>query len=107
MSLMRRFHGHQKALTVERRVRTLALEEVDPVSPNVNRVQKVRSNSLDVGELNENIEKLTKLLSNMNIARAGRRVGPVKCFSRGETGHITRYCRSEAQRPYSKPRDRV
>ena len=32
MSLMRRFHGHKKALTVERRVRTLALEEVDSVN---------------------------------------------------------------------------
>ena len=33
VSLMRRFHGHEKALSVERRVRTLALEEEDPVVP--------------------------------------------------------------------------
>ena len=38
VSLMRRFRGHEKALSVERRVRTLALEEVDPVAPQVNRV---------------------------------------------------------------------
>ena len=68
VSLMRRFHGHEKALSVERRVRTLALEEGDPVAPQVNRVQKERSGSLDVGELNENIEKLTKLLANINMA---------------------------------------
>ena len=61
-------------------MRTLALEEVDPVAPQVNRVQEERSNSLDVGELNENIEMFTKLLANMHIAGAGRRVGPVKCF---------------------------
>ena len=58
---MRRFHGHEKALSVERRVRTLVLEEGDPVAQQVNRVQEERSGSLDVGELNENIEKLTKL----------------------------------------------
>ena len=42
VSLMRRFHGHEKALSVERRVRTLALEEGDPVAPQVNRVQEER-----------------------------------------------------------------
>ena len=42
-------------------MRTLAPEEVDPVAPQVNRVQDEMSSSLDVGELNENIEKLTKL----------------------------------------------
>ena len=42
MSLMRRFHGHEKALAVERRVRTLSLEEVDPVAPQMNRVQEER-----------------------------------------------------------------
>ena len=88
VSLMRRFHGHEKALSIERRVRTLALEEEDPVVPQVNRVQEERSGSLDVGELNENIEKLTKLLANLNMAGQGRRMGPVKCFSCGETGHI-------------------
>ena len=72
VSLMRRFHGHEKALSVERRVRTLALEEGDPVARQVNRVQEERSGSLDVGELNENIEKLTKLLANINM------VGPVR-----------------------------
>ena len=78
---MRRFHGHEKALSVERRVPTLALEEWDPIAPRVNRVQEERSDSLDVGELNENIEKLTKLLANINMAGPGRRMGPVKCFS--------------------------
>ena len=107
VSLMRRFHGHEKALSVERRVRTLALEEGDPVAPQVNRVQEERSGSLDVGELNENIEKLTKLLANINMAGPGRRMGPVKCFSCGETGHIARYCRSNVQRPYPRPRDGV
>ena len=77
MSLMRRFYCHPKALAVERRVRTLALEEVAPVSPQVNRVQEERSSSLDVGEFNDNIEKLT----NMNMVGAGFRMGPVKCFS--------------------------
>ena len=55
MSPMRRFLGHEKALAVERRVRTLALGEVDHVAPQVNRVQEERSSSLDVGELNDNI----------------------------------------------------
>ena len=71
VSLMRRFHGYEKALSVERRVRTLALEEGDPVSPQVNRVQEERSGSLDVVELNENIEKWTKLIlgpANINMA---------------------------------------
>ena len=54
------------------RVRTLALEEGDPVASQMNRVQEERSVSLDVGELNENIEKLTKLLANMNMAGPGR-----------------------------------
>ena len=35
---MRRFHGHEKVLAIEMRVRTLALEEVDPVAPQVNRI---------------------------------------------------------------------
>ena len=43
VSLMRRFHGHEKALSVERRVRTLTLEEGDPVAPQVNRVHEERS----------------------------------------------------------------
>ena len=40
VSLMRRFPGHEKALSVERRVRTLVLEEGDPVATQVNRVQE-------------------------------------------------------------------
>ena len=32
---------------------------------------------------------------------------PVKCFSCRETGHIARYCRSNVQRPYPRPRDGV
>ena len=62
---------------------------------------------MDVGELNENIEKLTKLLANMSMIRAGRQMGHVKCFSCGETGHIARYCRPKVQRPYPNPRDMV
>ena len=88
VSLMRQFHGHEKALSVERRVRTLALEEGDPVSPQVIRVQEERSGSLDVGELNENIEKLTKLLANINVAGPARRMGPVKCFPVGKLGTL-------------------
>ena len=88
-------------------MRTLALEEGDPVAPQVNRVQKERSGSLDVGELNENIEKLTKLLANINMAGPGRRMCHVKCFSCGETGHIARYCMSNVQRPYLRPRGGV
>ena len=107
VSLMRRFHGHEKALSVERRVRTLVLEEGDPVAPQVNRVQEERSGSLDVGELNENIEKLTKLLANINMAGPGRRMVHVKCFSCGETGHIACFCRSNVQRLYPRPRDGV
>ena len=42
---------------------TLALEEVDHLTPQVNRVQEERSSSLNVGELNENIEKLLSWLS--------------------------------------------
>ena len=91
--LMRRWHGNEKALSVERRVLTLELEEGDSVAPQVNRVQEKRSCSLDVGELNENIEKLTKLLANIKMAVPRRRMGPVKCFFCGETGHIARYCR--------------
>ena len=37
----------------------------------------------------------------------GRRMGPVKCFSGGQTGHIARCCRSNVQRPYLRPRDGV
>ena len=59
-------------------MRTLALEEGDPVVPQVNRVQEEKSDSLDVGELNENIEKLTQLLDTINMAGPGRRMGPVK-----------------------------
>ena len=46
----------------------------------MNRVQEERTNSLDVGLLNENIEKFTKLLANMNMTGAGCRIDPVKCF---------------------------
>ena len=92
MSLMRRFHGHEKALAIERRVRTLALEEVDLVAPQFNIIQEERSSSLDVVELNENIEKLTKLLANMNMAGAGRRMGLVKCFPVVNLGTLPRYC---------------
>ena len=77
---MRRFHGHEKALAVERRVWTLAVEVVDPVTPQVHRVQEERSILFNVGELNGNIKKLTKLLANMDMAGAGRRMGPVKFF---------------------------
>ena len=73
----------------------------------MNRVQEERSGSLDVGELNENIEKFTKLLANLNMAGPGRRMGHVKCFSCGEIGHISRYCRSNVQRPYLRPMDGV
>ena len=31
----------------------------------------------------------------------------MKCFSCGETGHIARYCRSNVQRSYPRPRDGV
>ena len=37
VSLMRRSHGHENALSVERRVGTLVLEEGDPVVPQVSR----------------------------------------------------------------------
>ena len=59
----------------------------------MNKGQEKRSSSLDVGELNENIDKFTKLLANMDMTGAGRWMGHVKCFSGGETGHIARYCR--------------
>ena len=88
VSLIRRFHGHEKALSVERRVQTLALEEGDPVAPQVNRVKEERSGSLDVGELNDNIEKLTKLLANINMTGPGRRMGSVKCLACGELGTL-------------------
>ena len=107
VSLMRRCHDHEKELSVERRLWTLALEEGDPVAQQMNRVQDERSGSLDVGELNENIEKLAKLLANINMAGPWRRMSPVKCFSCGETGHIARYCRSNVQRPYHRTRNGV
>ena len=69
-------------------MRTLALGEGVPVAPQVNRVQEERSGSLDVGELNENIEKLTKLLVNINMAGPGRRMGTVKCFPVGNLGTL-------------------
>ena len=101
VSLMRRFHGHEKEFSVKRRVRILALEEGDPVSPQVNRVQEERSGSLDVGELNENIEKLTKLLANINMAGPGRRMGPVKCFPAEKLGTlpaiVDQMCRGPTQ----------
>ena len=80
---------------------------MDPVALQVNRVHEESSSSLSAGELNENIEKLTKLLANINMAGAGRRMGPEKCVSYGETGHIARNCRSDVQRPYPRPRDGV
>ena len=107
VSLMRRFHGHEKAFSIERRVWILAMEERDPVAPKVKIIQEERSGTLDVDELNENIGKLTKLLANINKAGPGRRMGHVKCFSCGEAGHIVRYCRSNVQRPYPRPRDGV
>ena len=73
--LMRRYHGHAKALSVERRVRTLVLEEVDHGAPQVNRVLEERPSSLDVGELNENIEKLTKLFRWKGASASGVMVG--------------------------------
>ena len=74
----------------------------------MNRVQEERSGSLDVGELNEYFEKLTKLLANINMTGPGRRMGPVKCFPVGKLGTLTaRYCRSNVQRPYPRPRDGV
>ena len=39
----------------------------------------------------------------MNKAGPWHRMGHVKCFSCGETGHIARYCRSNVQRPYPRP----
>ena len=47
---------------LERRVRTLALEEVDPVAPQVNRVHEERSSSLDVDELNELCQKVDQIV---------------------------------------------
>ena len=54
----------------------------------MNRVQEERSGSLDVGELNENIEKLTKLLANINMAGPGRWMGHVNCFPVGKLGTL-------------------
>ena len=68
---------NSRALAVKRRVRALALDKMVHVATQVNRVQEERSSALDVDELNENIEKLTKLLANKNIAGAGRRMGHV------------------------------
>ena len=66
------------------------------------------SSALDVGELYGNIEKLTKLFTNIDITRTRRRMGHVKCFfSCDGTGHIARYCRSDVQRTNPKLRDRV
>ena len=80
---------------------------MDPVSPQVNRFQEEKSRSLDVGEFNENIEKLTKLLTNMTIARAGRRMDHVKCFFCDGTGHIALYYRSDVQRHNPKSKYRL
>ena len=63
MPLMRQFHDHEKGLSVESRVLNRAMEEVDPVTPQVNRVPNERSSSLYVGKLIKNIVKLTKLLA--------------------------------------------
>ena len=107
VSLMRLFHGHVKALSVERQVRTLALEEGDPVAPQVNRVHEKRSGSLDVGELNENIEKLTILLANNTYGWTRAPAGPCEVFFLcGNWAHCPLFC-SNVQRRYPRPRDGV
>jgi len=128
MTLMKRFHGYEKVLAVERRVRTLGLEEAASEAPQVNRVQEEGRKSVDVGELNESIGKLTKLLSGMTANpgmsvhpgmpanpgmavhpgmpvrlgtmqnNAGPRTGQLLCYSCGKAGHIAKFCRTWASR---------
>ena len=59
-----------------------------PCCPASKQSPRGRSGSLDVGELNENIEKLTKLLANINMAGPGRQMGHVKCFPAGKLGTL-------------------
>ena len=61
---------------------------------------------VDLGDSHGNYN-MTKLLANINMAGAVRRMGPEKCVSYGETWHIARNCRSDVQRPYHRPRDGV
>ena len=70
---MKRFHGYKKVLAVERRVCTLGLEEAASEAPQVNRVYEEGRKSVDVGELNESIGKLTKLLGgkSRNVGQSG------------------------------------
>ncbi len=103
--LMKRFNSHEKALGTDRRVRALALEEIEGATappPQVNRVETSTSGSqsLDMKELSNSINKLAELLTR----REEERSKPVKCFSCGKEGHISRMCRSRSSWSRSRRR---
>ena len=93
MRLMKRFNSHEKSLSKEKRVQTLAFEERAPANPQIYRVQERGSPALDVSELNDSIGKLTKLTMGMSTRET--RSGVLRCFRCNKEGYIARYCKMD------------
>ena len=95
MRLMKRFNSHEKSLSIEKRVRTLAFEERAPVNPQIKRVQERGSPAIDVSELNDSIGRLTKLIIGMSTRET--RSGVLRCFRCNKEGHMARYCKMDVK----------
>ena len=63
MRPMKRFNSHEKSLSMEKRVRTLAFEERTAANPRIKRAQERDSPAIDVSDLKERMGKLTKFYS--------------------------------------------
>ena len=94
MRLVKRFNSHEKSLSIDKRVRTLAFEERTPVNPQIRRIQERDSPVIDVSELNECIGKLTKLIMGMSTRET--RSGELRCFRCNKEGHMARYCKMDS-----------
>ena len=92
VKLMRRFSSHERALSTEKRVRSLAVEEGAPAPPQIQRVEATSSTPINVGELNASISKLTELLTGMAMKMVDPRTCLFRCYSCGEEGHMARQC---------------
>ena len=95
MRPMKRFNSHEKSLSIEKRVRTLAFEERAPVNPQIKRVQERGSPAIDVSELNDNVGRLTKLIIGMSTRET--RSGVLRCFRCNKEGHMARYCKMDVK----------
>ena len=94
MKPMKRFNSHEKSLSIDKRVRTLAFKERTPINYLIKRVQERDSPAIDVSELNESIGKHTKLI--MGMSTRGTRSGVLRCFRCNKEGHMARYCKMDA-----------